>query len=58
MPSKAEIFCLQLSQCHVIAFTVNVSIKRDQVARCEGILQCMLTPVLEMRCADDITLKN
>ena len=57
MPSKAETF---LSQCsasqHFIAFTVNVSIKRHEVARFEGNPQCMLRPVLETRYADDIRL--
>ena len=37
MPSRAEIFCLQLSVSkHVIAFTVNVSIKLDQTRSCRA----------------------
>ena len=43
MPSRAEILFVQLSVSkHVIAFTVNVLIKLDHVARCEGIPQCLL----------------
>ena len=38
---------------HVIAFTGNIAIKLNQVARCEGIPQCMLRLVLETRCADN-----
>ena len=46
MPSMAETLFLQLSVSkNVIVFTVNVSIKLDQVARCEGIPQCMLRVV-------------
>ena len=57
MPSRAETFCVQLSVSkHVIASTVNVSIKLDHVVRCEGIPQCMLRVVLEARCADDVRL--
>ena len=46
MPSRAETLCLQLSVSkHVIAFTVNISIKLDHVARCKGIPQCLLRVV-------------
>ena len=61
--SRAELFCLQRSVSKdAIAFTVNVSIKRDQGVRCEGIPQGMLRRVdgslltvgcLETHCADD-----
>ena len=61
MPSRAELFCLQHSVSkHVIAFTVNVSIQVDQVARCEG-KECwdVSTVVcLETRCADNNRLEK
>lgn len=38
---------------HAIAFTGNVSIKLDEVARCKGLPQCMLRVVWETSCADD-----
>ena len=59
MPSRVETCCPRYAVSkHVIALTVIVSIKLDQVVRCEGVPQCMLRPVLKTRCADHTRLEK